>query len=763
MQGPIRVFVSVWVSVVCVLGIVPCALGDAFLEQANRAASVTPGTKALEDVLFPALAAMDEPPSLDLSVEDMVILRETDSRWRELERWAMRDPQQAVIKALAEVGDPNQRFVLGIAYDSARRAPEDWRRAGLVNSIGRGSELGTVSFDYLDRMEWLLRLALVDSFRLAREGNGEASLDVLIDLLRLGRVLADRPSATEKQFAFVLMRVALERVRDVVYSHRDAFTSTILKDAIPELDDRAMTLNRIPFPVFERLAAEQALARGFEERGEVRAGDLAELMAKSAANLQPLRTFSEFAWYERLASQHEGWFETKDRIQAVWGDFEIRWNNQNWNEPTLRRVTEFEQTDPTRFSVIRRFGGIDAETDLYRFLSQIRFDTVTELRGTYNALGVVAFRIDNRAFPPVLAAIQPRYVPRLALDPYAWNERLRRQEDFGFFVPIRDQTFGPRELPRPYAIRVNLFEDDGTQAPVAVPDDAPAGPGMSMMGGTGDAATDDGGNRRTLDRRIQQWSTLVFNMTPLIAGAAEPEQMQAMLDLMNGIVTAEGMAPIPADVLDLDRRTIRATPLRNWAVQAIQNAPLDTFDLREGDGLPEELVSWLRGKELTPESMRREVVEAIERELPRQTKSALSAMGVNLDDFRSLIGDIVAEMMQRTEVTGFVEKIQNNRQYTAEDARKFAGAAVDAMLQDKFVERFRTLSQVLVRGMQDESVIGLLEGAGGGSFIAMVDDSQFLLYSLGPNRSNDLAAVVGAGGDDILIWPPISALRRENQ
>lgn len=722
MQGPIRVFVSVWVSVVCVLGIVPCALGDAFLEQANRAASVTPGTKALEDVLFPALAAMDEPPSLDLSVEDMVILRETDSRWRELERWAMRDPQQAVIKALAEVGDPNQRFVLGIAYDSARRAPEDWRRAGLVNSIGRGSELGTVSFDYLDRMEWLLRLALVDSFRLAREGNGEASLDVLIDLLRLGRVLADRPSATEKQFAFVLMRVALERVRDVVYSHRDAFTSTILKDAIPELDDRAMTLNRIPFPVFERLAAEQALARGFEERGEVRAGDLAELMAKSAANLQPLRTFSEFAWYERLASQHEGWFETKDRIQAVWGDFEIRWNNQNWNEPTLRRVTEFEQTDPTRFSVIRRFGGIDAETDLYRFLSQIRFDTVTELRGTYNSLGVVAFRLENRAFPPVLAAIQPRYVPRLALDPYAWNERLRRQEDFGYFVPIRDQTFGPRELPKPYAIRVNLFEDDGMQAPVAVPDDAPAGAGMSMMMPPGDQR----------------------------AGG-----LGMMLEGFGGGFPGGEMSEPPADLIDEETGRVRLDVLRRWLLGEIDRSEISADELQ----MMNQQMSMLALAWNSPDAAREQgrMLASVLRSDP-DLQGVAASVGIDVSVVDRLLPDLMSELAENSTVRRTLDRVRSGETLNQTDARSLNRAMLEVILQDRYIEPFQ--------GLLASVFSGDLPAGGFGEqpfFIAMVDDSQFLLYSLGPNRSNDLAAVVGAGGDDILIWPPISALRRANQ
>ena len=725
MQGPVRVFVSVWVSVLCVLSVAPGALGDRYLEEANRAAAVTPGTKALEDVLFPALAAMDEPPSLSLSVEEMVILRETDPRWRELERWAMRDPQQAVIKALAEVGNPDQRFVLGIAYDSAKSAPEEWRRAGLVNSIGRGGELGTVSFDYLDRMEWLLRLALVDSFRLAREGNGEASLDVLIDLLRLGRVLADRPSATEKQFAFVLMRVALERVRDVVYSHQGAFTSTILKESIPELDDRAMTLNRISFPVFERIAAEQAMSRGFEERGEVRVGALAELLAKSASNTLPLRTFSEYAWYERLASQHEGWFETRDRIQAVWGDFEVRWNNQNWNEPTLRRVTEFAQTDPTRFSVVRRFGGIDAEMDLYRFLSQIRFDTVTELRGTYNALGVVAFRLDNRAFPPVLAAIQPRYVPRLALDPYAWNERLRRQEDFGYFVPIRDQTFGPRELPRPYAVRVNLFEDDGMQAPVAVPDDAPAGAGMSM------------------------------SAPPGAAGAGGAGGFGMFLEVFGGSLPGGEMSEPPADLIDEETGRVRLDVLRRWLLGEAERAEISADELQ----MMNQQMSMLALAWSSPDAAREQgrMLASVLSSDP-DLQGVAASVGFDFSVVDRLLPDLTGELAGNSTVRRTLDRVRSGETLNASDARSLNRAMLEVVLQDRYIEPFQGLLVSVFSG--DLAMGGMGERA---FFIAMVDDSQFLLYSLGPNRRNDLAAVVGAGGDDILIWPPISALRRANQ
>jgi len=46
------------------------------------------------------------------------------------------------------------------------------------------------------------------------------------------------------------------------------------------------------------------------------------------------------------------------------------------------------------------------------------------------------------------------------------------------------------------------------------------------------------------------------------------------------------------------------------------------------------------------------------------------------------------------------------------------------------------------------------------AFSAELRDDRFVLYSIGPDRKPDFARLVGQGGEDIIIWPPILSLER---
>lgn len=47
------------------------------------------------------------------------------------------------------------------------------------------------------------------------------------------------------------------------------------------------------------------------------------------------------------------------------------------------------------------------------------------------------------------------------------------------------------------------------------------------------------------------------------------------------------------------------------------------------------------------------------------------------------------------------------------------------------------------------------------SFVTTLDEKQFVLYSVGPDQQRNWAKSVGAGGSDVLIWPPLIALVRD--
>lgn len=787
MLRALRVVMSVWLAIAMLACVGERARGDAFLEEANRAASATPGTLPAEDVLFPAMAEMEESPSGNTELWDIITLPEGDPLWRELSRWAAGETQQAVLEALGTVADPEETYVLGIAYDSASSAPEEWVAAGLVSSIGPGGELGTIGMEYLDSIDTLTELALVDAKRRAMEGDGQESLDVLVDLVRFGRIMAYRPSTIEKRTASAMMSMALERMRDVVYSHPDAFTSSMLNDVIIELDDRTLRLNRIDFPVLERLAAEQALERAFVERGGVRPVELATILTKSNVTGTPLRSFSEFAWYEQLASQHAGWFDTKDRIEDVWRDFQTRWNNQNWNLASLRLPTDWAQTEPSQYALIREFGGVDGEIDLYRVLSNMRLRLVMELRGTFNALGVVAFEKDNRSFPPVLQAIQPRYVSKLAFDPYNWNEELERQEDFGYFVPIRDQRFGPRELPQPYRVMVGSrlggiesgsgmdfsidegefdFEGDFGE----FDEDASMQGGMSLIDG-GEGFDEGGGIEVDPDSASYQiGSTVGLMILPLFMGEMDEVEYRNQLEILNGQLAAQGVPPIPEDVMDVQRGRIRATPLREWAVRAIRETPAEAFETAESQAPDEEMIQWLEGKDLSPASMRREAVSALEAELQGGGGAMLQMAGIRQEQIVDLVGDVVEDLAGRDELQKLAEDIRSGSEIPPEQTRESLAAIVDVVLKDDYVNRMQNMldtvrTQLQQGGGLQEMMMAsaFAEMTGGAAFPVLLDDSVFLLYSMGPDGTDDLAASVGVGGADVLIWPPLSSLEREQR
>ncbi len=48
-----------------------------------------------------------------------------------------------------------------------------------------------------------------------------------------------------------------------------------------------------------------------------------------------------------------------------------------------------------------------------------------------------------------------------------------------------------------------------------------------------------------------------------------------------------------------------------------------------------------------------------------------------------------------------------------------------------------------------------------GSFAAELDDTGFVLYSIGSNQARDWARNAGESGADILLWPPILSLTRD--
>jgi hypothetical protein len=90
-----------------------------------------------------------------------------------------------------------------------------------------------------------------------------------------------------------------------------------------------------------------------------------------------------------------------------------------------------------------------------------------------------------------------------------------------------------------------------------------------------------------------------------------------------------------------------------------------------------------------------------------------------------------------------------------------AKTAIETVVQQPTLEKIHAMMKVML-----ESSARRLEELGGAGlpttiFETKVDDSQFLLYSVGPDGEDDRARLVGTYGTDVLMWPPILSLQRE--
>ena len=69
---------------------------------------------------------------------------------------------------------------------------------------------------------------------------------------------------------------------------------------------------------------------------------------------------------------------------------------------------------------------------------------------------------------------------------------------------------------------------------------------------------------------------------------------------------------------------------------------------------------------------------------------------------------------------------------------------------------------MLLLNQQFKSEPGELAATGSDStFTVTLDDSSFVLYSVGADGAAQRATQVGPGGTDILMWPPLISLVRE--
>lgn len=638
----------VWLVALAAPLVVGVGGGDAMARQADGPDAVArlnaiytgrdravPDERRADKVLLPAVAAMAEPPAFLTTQLTAALLAPADGNWAEAESWALGGAQQEAVEALRKVGAPDGRFAFLQPYGPVPGAPE-----GLTTDLGDPPIIAAAQFGALEGLSRLGLLAHVEATRLARAGEVRDACDLMLDWFTLGRMMADREMLQEVRWGGERMAEALERLRDIAHEHASALTEQDCKDLIDRLDAKKALVDRVQIPDGEMIAMEQIIARAFVPREGPSAETFGSTMARASASQRPLALFGEAARWNDAAGAHGGTFDTIDRANAVYKDIVFRWGLPT-NDPVLKTPTDYQRLDKERFAAV------DAVLGELTSLFPLRERVVMEVRGTRMSLAVVAFKARQGIFPPNIRAVKPAYVVELEGDP-ALDEPFRLNDvPFQYFVPIRDQPRGERELPKPHTIRVAL-----DALPNRVPDEA----AIARL----DAMATEGNEE-------------------LVKGLAE----LITLDVSR----ARDMDPVLDAVRD--------------ATSGLQIVPADGTD----------------GAELA---------------------RAVEDLGVNLS---AVNGRAAARALADLEA-----KVRAD--WGGRDRRALLGALTPEAVAAAFVSAWEDEVKKAARSDQ-------------GYLTTALDDSGFVLYSIGSNRIPEWARNVGEGGSDILIWPPLVSLLRD--
>lgn len=426
--------------------VAPAAAQDQFVQRVNDLYAgpdrAVPQARRSDLLLIPALAAMQRPPQPVATPLRAMLVSPGDASWNDAVAWATAPSQQAVLEQIVKAGEPGRGFAFLLPYGEQNASPEA-RSAGLVVRLGDPALLATAKFEYLGRLTDAASLVHIEATRLAHEKEAMRAADLLIAWTGIARQIVDREFFVEKRWGLRHSVATLERLRDLVHEHADQFTGANLADLVTDLSEDNLAISRLQLPRADRIAGEQILARAFVERQGVNS-EFGSIMARIGAGDRPLRQFGEAARWQTAGDTHAGTFETGDALRGVFGDWDYRWRLPEFDK-VRAQSTEFDRIDRKKFAMVAAVA--DGVQEMFSLRQRLR----AEAEGARLSLAVMGFKADNRTFPASLAAVRPRYVRTVGADPYS-----ERGQEFHYFVPIRDQPRGARELPKPHEVAFQL-------------------------------------------------------------------------------------------------------------------------------------------------------------------------------------------------------------------------------------------------------------------------------------------------------------------
>jgi len=433
----------------------PAALhADEFVDRANAAyRDISPQNRS-DMILLSAVAKMQPPPASVSDIAKSMVLPKGASGWDAAEAWAKGDTQKAVLEALAKVAkDPSMAFGQPYGADALANSGADGIalvQAGLYTDLGDPPMLAAARFLYMTPLEGVGALVNVEATRLAGEGKITEAIDLLTNWLYFSRQMADRRFFQEARWGIRSMIATFDRIRDVAYTDFRSSKPTLTADQITPIlgrlktEDGYLMGDRLVFPDANYIAAQQAVAMTFAAKSGP-GPSFGQTMARLATTKRPLRLFDEAARWDTAAKAHADTIDTKRKIEAVFQDWASRWRLTFFDRLNSNRP-EYEQTSPTQYALVKTI--IPDMSVLFNDRQVLR----TQLIGTRTALALVAYKQANGNFPPDVSSVRPRFLKVLEADPF--NPEVKSAFPLMYFVPIRDQTFGEREEPRPHEVNV---------------------------------------------------------------------------------------------------------------------------------------------------------------------------------------------------------------------------------------------------------------------------------------------------------------------
>lgn len=607
----------------------PPAMNDGgFLAKVNAIYQgrdrAVPDAQRAELVLLPKLAEMDKAPAW-LRPLSAALLTPRSKGWAEADAWAGAEKQRAALDALKAVTEQGKRFAFNQGYGRDAADPAV-RASGLFTDVGEPAVLAAARFNYLPALDRLGALAMLEATRLGEAKKGKEAADLMVRWIVLGRLIADREFAAEKAWGGHAMLVGLERLRDIVHTYGADMTDADIKGAVDGLDTKLLSMERVVMPQGDRLAAEQLVALGYVERAGPKAETFGAMMARVSSTGRPLAQFGEAARWQESSPTLASTYETMDAIKAAFNDWSHRWSLTHF-DPLQERPTDYSRLDKARYATV------EAAMGRIPGLFSLRQRLFTELVGTRQSLAVAAFQRKNAKWPPALAAARPVYVKEIEPDPFD-----PKKGEMHFFVPIRDQPRGERDLPKPHVVRVGLRELTVTDQDRAINEQV----------------------EKFLDTMLVESKTILTTMSTSVASSRdEAAAARQLMEQLKGF-----MAKLKEFEQSLD--------------PALRERTLEILSLK---------------------------AQAVERATQQN-------------------GATLAKEIAEGKLMG-----------------KDAPARIDAVIE--------------------EQRKALKSAGASGSFAASLDDTGFVLYSVGSNHSRDWARNVGQDGADILLWPPVLSLARD--